>query len=65
MKNKEEMKIKERIKGMNTADLREMAFRLNTDYRSGVEIVFDAILNELESRIDENSFIRFCSKLEV
>lgn len=56
-------KINARVASLAVKQLKEMAIKLFTDERDGAEIVFSAVLGELEGRMPEADFVAFCESM--
>lgn len=53
-----------KLTNVNTETLKEMAVKLSNDFSDGADLVFDAVLNALESRIDEVEFLELMETLD-
>jgi len=53
-----------KLTNINTETLKEMALKLNNDFSDGADLVFDAVLNVLESRVDEVEFLELMENLD-
>ena len=53
-----------KLANVNTETLKEMAIKLNNDFSDGADLVFDAVLNALESRVDEVEFLELMETLD-
>ena len=53
-----------KLTNVNTETLKEMAVKLNNDFSDGADLVFDAVLNALESRVDEVEFLELMETLD-
>lgn len=59
-----EMKaIQDKVFSYDVDTLVDMARRLVNDFRDGADIVLTAVLNELEKKLPEKTFIAFCNSL--
>jgi len=65
MNKKEELKAKmeARIKMQSTGMLKKMLSELMNNFEDGAGVVWCAVLNELESRMDEAEFTAYCEAL--
>ena len=61
MKNSE--KMKSLIANQNLKTLQEMAKNLMSDFTNEATLIFTFVLNEIENRMQENDFIKFCDSL--
>jgi len=63
--NKQELvkKIKGSLEMQTTEQLKEMARLLMTNYEDGAIIVFNFVLDVLESRMPESEYVEFCDNL--
>ena len=52
-----------KLTNVNTETLKEMAVKLNNDFSDGADLVFDAVLNALESRVNEVEFLELMETL--
>lgn len=46
-----------------TETIKEAIIKLNDDFQEGSDMAFHALLNELENRISEKEFCKFCDNL--
>lgn len=53
-----------KLTNVTTETLKEMAIKLNNDFSDGADLVFDAVLNALESRVDEVEFLELMETLD-
>ena len=53
-----------KLTNVNTETLKEMAVKLNNDFSDGADLVFDAVINALESRVDEAEFLELMETLD-
>lgn len=53
-----------KLTNVNTETLKEMAIKLHDDFSDGADLVFDAVLNTLESRVDEVEFLELMETLD-
>lgn len=53
-----------KLTNVNTETLKEMAVKLNNDFSDGADLVFDAVLNALESRVNEVEFLELMETLD-
>lgn len=56
-------KIKAMIQNQDTEVLQHIATKLMNDFREGSTIVFDNVISELESRMTEQEYIKFCETI--
>lgn len=59
MKNEIEL----RVEKLTTEQLQEMATMLMKNYSDGTTLVFDVVINELENRMSESDYVKFCNNL--
>jgi hypothetical protein len=57
-------KIQERLNGMSTEMIKEIATQLNNRLDDEANIVFENAMNALLNRMSEKDFVKFCEKLE-
>lgn len=55
--------IAAKVASLSIATLKDMAARLNTDFRDGADLVQSAVLAELMARLPEAEFVSFCDAL--
>ncbi len=55
--------IKNSLKPISTDQLKEMAQQLMTNYEDGAGVVFNFVLEELETRMDKIEYVNFCENL--
>lgn len=53
-----------KLTNVNTETLKEIAVKLNNDFSDGADLVFDAVINALESRVDEVEFLELMETLD-
>lgn len=56
-------KINAKVSKLSLSMLTDMAAKLFADTRDGSEIVFSAVLGELERRMPEAQFVAFCEAM--
>lgn len=54
---------KTNFQAINTNELIDTLKKYNSDFRDGVEIAIDAILDILMGRLPENEFVELCNSL--
>jgi hypothetical protein len=55
--------IKAKVAGLTVAQLQEMASLLMNDYREGADLIFQVVLNALETRMASADFVAFSETL--
>lgn len=55
--------LTEKLSGLTTDQVAEIAARLSKDYSSEAGMVLEAAMQVLESRMSEADYVRFCDKL--
>lgn len=55
--------LTEKLSGLSTDQVAEIAARLSKDYSNEAGIALEAAMQVLESRMPEADFVRFCEKL--
>ena len=55
--------LTEKLSGLSTNQVAEIAARLSKDYSDEAGIVLEAAMQVLQSRMPEADFVRFCDKL--
>ena len=56
-------RLKDKVKELETKMIRDIIIKLNDKYSKEANMVFEACLDELESRMQEEEFITFCELL--
>jgi len=56
-------KIKGTLEMQSTEQLKEMARLLMTNYEDGAGVVFNFVLDILETRMTESEYVEFCDNL--
>ena len=55
--------IQTKVAKLSTEMLRDMAVKLNSDFRDGADLVQSVVMNELMSRLPEAEFVALCEAL--
>lgn len=56
--------MKNKIKSQPTSMLKEIAEKLTNDFDDSSDLVYDMVLNELETRLSESDFIAYVEYLD-
>ena len=56
-------KLAEKIEHLDADTLKEMAVKLNDDFRDGADEVMGAVLSRLETLMPVADFVAFCEEL--
>lgn len=56
--------INARIANLSVPTLKDMAIKLNSDFRDGADEVMSAVLNRLMVVMPESQFVAFCEGME-
>lgn len=56
-------KLTAKISTLTTEMLKDMAIRLNSDFRDGADLVQSAVMDALMARMPEAEFVQFCDAL--
>ena len=56
-------KMKKVTKSQPTETLKETAKKLMSDFRNGTSLSLDIVLDEIETRMSEDDFVKFCDEL--
>src|ERR1700744_6385690 len=56
-------KIAAKVSKLSTEMLKDMAAKLNDDFRDGADLVQSAVLDALMARLPEAEFVAFCDSL--
>ena len=59
-----EVKLTNRFKAMDTEQIKSILIDLNEDYSPEAMIIYNAGLRELQNRLSEADFIKFCEETE-
>lgn len=55
--------INTKLAGLSINMLKDMAIKLNDDFRGGADIVLNAIMARLEGMMPETEYVAFCDAL--
>ncbi len=53
-----------KLTNVSTETLKEMAVKLNNNFSDGADLVFDAVINTLETRVSEDEFLGLMETLD-
>ena len=56
-------KIKQNLKNQSVAVLKQWAIDLSVRFDDGADLVFEEVINVLESKMEKEDFIAFCEAL--